>query len=306
MHLRSRRARTLVAASTLLVPASLLVGVQPAAAAPTGLVAIASTLPTWLPKAKTRSAAAPDAAADQAMTVRVYLAPTGGSDALAKAALAVSTPESSEYGQFVTADQFHATYAPSAAAEQTVRSFLTSKGLSVTETGPFRRYVTAQGSVSQLDDTFGISLKTFRHAGQKVVAPTTAAVLPAKVAAQVLTVDGLDTTRVTMTHRASPDVTPPDGYRNGRPCSRFWGQVQATKQADLKTPLPRFEGNTLSYGPCGYTGPQLRLAYENSSNFDGQGRDGRHHRRLRLADHRAATPTGTPGATATARTARAS
>ena len=51
MHLRSRRARLLVAASTLLVPAALLATAQTATAAPSGSVAVASTLPHWLPKA---------------------------------------------------------------------------------------------------------------------------------------------------------------------------------------------------------------------------------------------------------------
>ena len=241
MHLRSRRARLLVAASTLLVPASLLATVQTASAAPAGSVAIPSTLPTWLPKAAAKAKSAAAAAdGDQSLTVRVYLAPSGGADALAKAALAVSTPGSSSYGQFLTADQFHATYAPSAAAEQTVRSFLTGQGLAVAETAPFRRYVTAKGTVSQLDKTFGITLTSFKHAGQSVVAPTTAAVVPAKVGAAILTVDGLDTTKVTMTHRQSPDVDPPAGYKNARPCSRYYGQVDASKAADYKTALPKF------------------------------------------------------------------
>jgi subtilase family serine protease len=75
-----------------------------------------------------------------------------------------------------------------------------------------------------------------------------------------------------MTHSDTPKATtPPAGYRNAKPCSRFWGQVQATKQADFKTPLPKFDGKTLSYAPCGYTGPQLRLAYENNSNLTGSG-----------------------------------
>ena len=132
MHLRSRRARLLVAASTLLVPASLLATVQTATAAPAdGPVAIPSTLPRWLPttKAKIASKAAP-VDTSQTLSVRVFLAPKGGAGALAKAALAVSTPGSASYGQFLTADQFHAGYAPTAASEQSVRGYLTSQGLS--------------------------------------------------------------------------------------------------------------------------------------------------------------------------------
>ncbi|GAA3554591.1 S53 family peptidase [Microlunatus spumicola] len=270
MHLRSRRARLLVAASTLLVPASLLATVQTASAAPTGTVAITSTLPRWLPKTKARvAAAAPDAKADKTLSVKVFLTPKGGSDALAKAALAVSTPGSAGYGQFLTADQFHASYAPTAASEQAVRSYLAGKGLTVSGTAPFRRYVTASGTVAQLDKAFNVELKSFSHLGQKVVAPTTAAALPAKVASAVLTVDGLDTTQVKMSRHAATE--PPAGFKNARPCSRYYGQVAASKQADFKTPLPQFKDTTLSYAPCGYTGPQYRAAYEGDTSLTGAG-----------------------------------
>ena len=270
MHLRSRRARLLVAASTLLVPASLLAGVQTASAAPTGTVVIKSTLPRWLPKTKARvAAAAPEA--DKTLSVKVFLTPNGGSDALAKAALAVSTPGSASYGQFLTADQFHATYAPTAASEQAVRTYLAGKGLTISGTAPFRRYVTASGTVAQLDKAFNVKLKSFSHLGQKVVAPTTAAALPAKVAGAVLTVDGLDTTKVTMSRHAAPTTEPPAGFKNARPCSRYYGQVAASKQADFKTPLPQFKDTTLSYAPCGYTGPQYRAAYEGDTSLTGAG-----------------------------------
>jgi subtilase family serine protease len=272
MHLRSRRARLLVAASTLLVPASLLATAQSASAAPPGLVAVKSTLPRWLPKASSKKvAAAADAKPDRTLTVRVFLAPNGGAGALAKAALAVSTPGSAGYGQFLTADQFHAAYAPSAASEQSVRTFLTSRGLTVTETAPFRRYVTATGTVAQLDQAFAVSLKSFNHLGQKVVAPTTAALLPAKVASAVLTIDGLDTTQVKMTRHAAPTTEPPAGFRNAKPCSRYYGQVAAAKQADFKTALPTFKNTTLSYAPCGYTGRQYRAAYEGDTSLTGAG-----------------------------------
>ena len=273
MHLRSRRARLLVAASTLLVPASLLATATTATAAPaTDLVAIPSTLPSWLPKAKSKVAAgAPEASADQSLTVRVFLTPDGGSKALSAAALAVSTPGSPSYGQFLTADQFHASYAPSAASEQTVRTFLTGKGLTVTSTAPFRRYVTAKGTVAQLDKAFGVSLKKFSHLGQKVLAPTTAAEVPADVASSVLTIDGLDTTQIKMTRHASPTTDPPAGFRNAKPCSINYGDVAASKQADFKTPLPKFKDTTLSYAPCGYTGPQYRATYEGDTSLTGAG-----------------------------------
>jgi len=98
-------------------------------------------------------------------------------------------------------------------------------------------------------------------------------------------VTGLDTTSYTKTANrispanqkgvakgaTNPNVTPPTGFVNARPCSIYYGQVSAQYQADFSTPLPTFQGQTLSYAPCGYTGPQFRAAYENNSNLTGKG-----------------------------------
>jgi subtilase family serine protease len=58
---------------------------------------------------------------------------------------------------------------------------------------------------------------------------------------------------------------------NARPCSNFYGQVPAQFQADFKTPLPKFNGKTLPYAPCGYQPAQLRSAYEAGSQYNGAG-----------------------------------
>jgi subtilase family serine protease len=75
-----------------------------------------------------------------------------------------------------------------------------------------------------------------------------------------------------MTPASKQQAPPPDGFRNARPCSRYYGSVAATYQADFKTKLPKFRGTTLSYAPCGYTGTQFRGAYEGAKNkLDGHG-----------------------------------
>ena len=51
----------------------------------------------------------------------------------------------------------------------------------------------------------------------------------------------------------------------------LYGQIPATYKADYTTPLPQFNGQTLAYAPCGYTGPQLRAAYEGNTTLDGSG-----------------------------------
>ena len=274
MHLRSRRSRLIAAAAALLVPAGALATAQPAAAAPTGLVAVDATVPHWLTAsrsgARTLAKASP-ADAKKKLDIKVYLAPKGGQQALEQAVAAVSDPSSATYQQFLTTKQYRAAYEPTKASATKVTRWLEAKHLKVIGTEAQRRYVSARGTIAQLDHAFGITLTDLNHDGQRVVAPTTPAMVPAGVASSVLTVGGLDTTVNRMEHRQSPKVTPPDGFLNGRPCSLSFGQVKANLQADFKTPLPKFQGKTLSYSPCGYTGPQLPAAYTKDTTLSGAG-----------------------------------
>jgi subtilase family serine protease len=257
-------------------------------AAPSPTSTIAGTLPRWLPSTPSRLAlrAAPS---DAAQSVRVYLSPRGGLDALRSAVAAVSTPGSPTYGKYLSQPQYAATYGPTESAATTVANYLASAGLHVDSVEANRRYVAATGTRAQLERTFGVTLAGFTHDGQSVVAPTTAASLPRAVAADVLTISGLDTSvqrmasqrisgddtvaagSTTATDAAAnrtaaaasaagvrrPVIAPPAGYVVGRPCSQFYGNVLAEYQADYQTPLPAFHGQTLSYAPCGYTAPQL-------------------------------------------------
>src|SRR3954471_22484263 len=60
-------------------------------------------------------------------SLRVYLAPRGGEDALKAAVAAVSTPGSASYGQYLTPQQFHARWDPTAATVKTVEQWLKSE-----------------------------------------------------------------------------------------------------------------------------------------------------------------------------------
>ncbi|MCW2810861.1 MAG: physarolisin [Friedmanniella sp.] len=264
------RPRLLAAGAALLVPAALLLGVPQALAAPPALARVPSTMPRWLASGQARRDAAP--AATGTLSVRVYLAPRGGQAALESAVGALSDPHSARYGQWLSADQYRAAYRPSDAALSRVRGYLTGQGLAVTGVEAQRRYVSARGTVAQLQRTFHVSLRRFSHDGQQVTAPTAAVQLPPTLAGSVLTVTGLDTTVAKMTNRQSGrSVTPPPAFANARPCSTYFGQLTATYQADYKTKLPKFGGKTLPYATCGYTGPQLRTAYEADSALTGKG-----------------------------------
>lgn len=264
MQRRTTVRTTLVVGAVAALVAGTLATAPGAAAAPSRHV-LRNSAPSWLAKARHNGQANPR----NAVSLRVYLAPQGGLDALKAAAVAVATPGSATYRQFITSDQYVARYAPTAASVASVSSWLRSTGLRVTGVGDDNRYITAAGTVSAAQGAFGVSLQNYSHDGQTVQAPSSDASVPDSVANAVLAVGGLDTTKNIA--RVGAPIPPPPAFANGRPCSIYYGQIEAKYQADFKTKLPKFQGATLPYAPCGYTGPQYRAAYENNSALDGSG-----------------------------------
>ena len=298
MHKRTITA-ALISASTLV--AGVLVAAPGAQARPAPK-AVPHTKPAWLGHAQHLG----HADAKSGVNARVYLAPNGGTNALKAAVAAVSTPGSASYKHFLSPTQYQAQYGTTDATVHQVPSWLTSNGLKVTGVESHNRYVSISGTVAAAQKAFGSSIDRYRHDGQTVQAPTSDLTVPGSVAGSVLTVTGLDTTPQRNAPNNQADAPPPAGFRNARPCSIYYGQVQAKYQADFKTPLPKFDGKTLPYAPCGYTGPQFRAAYEGNDGPRRQRRDRRDHRRVRRADDRAGRQEVRRTTTATAATPPAS
>ncbi len=260
--------RTIMAALTTAtaLAAGGLAGLPSAQAAPTPAV-IAHSKPSWVGHAP--HLGAPNSRS--AVHARVYLAPRGGFAALRDAALAASTPGSASYHHFLSTAQYNARFAPSSSAVHSVESWLRSAGLKVAGVAPHNRYLTIGGSVAQADKAFATSIQRYRHNGLDVQAPSSELKVPASLASSVLTVTGLSTTPHRVVPKATAAIPAPGGFRNARPCSTYFGQVTAKFQADFRTPLPKFQGATLPYAPCGYTGPQYRAAYEGATALSGAG-----------------------------------
>jgi len=241
------------------------VATVPAANAAPHRKAVPRTAPSWVSHADSLG----KVASGKTTSFRVYLQPRGGTAALKAAVDEVSTPGSATYRHFLSATQYHSRFDAPRSTVDTVSGFLRDYHLSVTGVEAHNRYLQVRGSAADVQKALGVTLKNFRHHGQVVQANTSAVTLPADIAGYVTTVTGLDTTPSKVTH----DDPPPAGFRNARPCSRYYGQVQAKYQADFKTPLPKFRNQTLPYAPCGYTGPQYRAAYEgaNPSGLSGAG-----------------------------------
>jgi subtilase family serine protease len=263
MHNRSITA----AAITVITVLATAVATATTAAAAPSTKAIPNTKPLWTAHA-VHLGAAPDTATVHA---RVYLAPRGGLAAVKQAAIAMSTPGSASYHKFLSPAQYRARFGTTASTVRAVSAYLRSAGLTITRVGAGNRFVTVRGTVSAAEKAFGTQLARFRHDGRSVQAPTSLVRVPTRIASSVLTVSGLDTTPRIVRPASGPADQFPAGFRNGRPCSSYYGEIPATAKADGTTPLPQFDGQTLPYAICGYTGPQFRAAYENDSSLDGTG-----------------------------------
>jgi subtilase family serine protease len=237
----------------------------PGAGAATARKQIPNSLPSWVAHA-TSSGRVSSAGR---INFRVYLAPNGGLAALKAEVAKVSTPGSSSYRSFLTARQYHAKYDPSSSEVASVASWLKQNGLAVTGVETHKRYISARGSVADTSKAFDTSIGNYRYKGRQVRANSTPLSVPLSVASSILTVTGVNNAP----HKAKHQTAPPEpGFRNGRPCSIYYGQIRAKHQADYTTPIPPFNGKTLPYSVCGYTGPQLRSAYEDNLSAGSTGR----------------------------------
>jgi subtilase family serine protease len=213
--------------------------------------AIADSHPTWAVAAKRLSS---KAVTSGTVNARVYLAPSHQAE-LAGDVAAVSSPASTSYRHFWTTAEVRKEFAPSAAQVASVKSWLTSAGLSVTKTDakyPAGAYVGVRGSVAAASKAFGVTFGTYRGPdGASDRAPNQAATAPSSIASSVLAVSGLDTAKSQIKPQLPP---PPQNYWPAKPCSTYYGEKIATNK-------PTAYGKHQPWNVCGYTPSQIRGAY---------------------------------------------
>jgi subtilase family serine protease len=214
-------------------------------------------------------------AASDPVSFTVALALRNAADA-ERFAAAVSDPNNTQYGRYLTPAQFNARYAPTDDQVARVRGFLTSQGITVNKVAEGNRWIAATGSVAQVNQAFGAQLKTYTWRGKQLKAPSKTASVPSSIKADVLTVTGLDESaklRRPFNHTVdpagvralstSPGATPPPAGQ----CSTFWAQnYQTLPPAYGKTTFPTYI--------CGYSPAQLQGAYDVKPAI-ASGRDGR-------------------------------
>src|ERR1700733_9861371 len=224
--------------------------------------AIADSHPQWAVAAKRLSS---KAVTSGTVNARVSLAPSHQAE-LSGDVAAVSSPASKSYRHFWTVSAVRKEFAPSTAEVASVKSWLTSAGLSVTRTDakyPAGAYVGVRGSVAAASKAFGVTFGTYKSPdGQSARAPEQAATAPSSVASSVVAVSGLDTAKSAI----KPQLPPPGpNYWVAKPCSTYYGQKTATNK-------PKAYGKFQPWTNCGYTPSQVRGAYGvTASGMTGQG-----------------------------------
>jgi subtilase family serine protease len=213
-----------------------------------GRQAISGSKPPW--EANTNFKQVGTVPSGAKVSAKVWLA-ANNADALKALAQAVSDPTSSQYGKFLSHDQYMSQYAPTQAQVKAVKQWLKGANLKVGKVGPDNHYVTVSGAASDVQTAFGTQLGLFSVQGKQVQAPTSDLSVPDAVAGVVLAVTGL----TPVGHVVSPsDLGAPAGFVNATPCSSYYGEKTANT-------LPKFKGKYLPYAPCGYTPSQFRGAY---------------------------------------------
>jgi subtilase family serine protease len=251
-----RRALATLGATALVVP---FLGSGAAMAAP-DRVTVPGTSPSWAQPAK--ATGTPAASDSVTFAVALPLRDAAGADRLAQD---LTDPNSETYGNYLTAAQFNARFAPTDAAVARVKSFLAGQGITVTGVADGNRWVAANGSVAQVNKAFGTVLRTYAWDGKQLKAPSTPVSVPASVAGDVAQVTGLDDGAL-LRHpfnksvsdagsSASPQAVQPGATRPpASTCSTYWGQHSQTLPAAYgKTAFPTYI--------CGYSPAQLQDAY---------------------------------------------
>jgi subtilase family serine protease len=264
-----RSARSLTAATALAGAAVLATGLMalPASAAGSGRSTLVGSQPAWA-NAKALKSAAPTT---DYVNLRVNL---GWRDegAAQQMALAVSTPGSASYHQFLSPAQFRQQFAPSQTDVTAVQQFLHNAGFSIIDTPSNNHFVAAEGTVAQAQAAFGVQLGEYSAYGQTLRAPESAVSVPSSLAGIVQSVTGLDQSSQLLgtdnTQGNSPKQNhgaPGIGFRAGQPCSMWYGEKTAA------TPnAPAYGTSTKPIAPCGYTPAQVRGLY----GLDGVSADG--------------------------------
>jgi len=166
-------------------------------------------------------------ALDPATTLRISVAlQMQNTQALQNLVAQQATPGSANFNKYITPRQFDATYAPSIASMKAVRNYLAGAGLSNIAVEPNRLFVTATGTVAQIQAAFNTSLSRFKQKGKEIFVNTTPAQVPQALSGIVLSVLGLNNVQAT-TPMTKCDVSDPQCLRFTYDPQTYWAAYDA-------------------------------------------------------------------------------
>jgi subtilase family serine protease len=105
---------------------------------------------------------------------------------------AIYNPQSPQYHQYLTPDQFNQLFAPTPDQVQQVVSFLQGQGLTVTSIAPNNLLIDATGSVAQVQQAFNVQINNYQVGNQTFYANATSPSVPASISPLITSIGGLD------------------------------------------------------------------------------------------------------------------
>src|SRR6266516_1783050 len=105
---------------------------------------------------------------------------------------AIYDPQSPQYHQYLTPDQFNQLFAPAPDQVQQVVSFLQGQGLTVTSIAPNNLLIDATGSVAQVEQAFNIQINNYQEGNQTFYSNATSPSIPTSISPLITSIGGLD------------------------------------------------------------------------------------------------------------------
>ncbi|GAC1390440.1 MAG: hypothetical protein NVS4B11_12450 [Ktedonobacteraceae bacterium] len=105
---------------------------------------------------------------------------------------ALYDPQSPQYHQYLTPDQFTQIFAPTSDQVQQVTNYLQSQGLTITNIAPNNLLIDATGSIGQVQQSFHVQINNYQLGSRTFYANNVAPSLPASISALISSISGLD------------------------------------------------------------------------------------------------------------------
>ncbi|RJQ66201.1 hypothetical protein D5S17_35860 [Pseudonocardiaceae bacterium YIM PH 21723] len=199
--------------------------------------------------------------AEEQLKLQVVL-PLRDADGAAALAKAVSTPGSPQRGKYLTPQQFDARFAPEQGTVDAVRSWLSDKGLQVSQVASNRRMVEVSGSAAKVQDAFGAKLGLYSVAGKTKRAVSSPVRIPFKLKGKISAVLGLNQTTFSPQHMRAVPQAPAAGQAD-QYCANYFGEHNNTDVPQRS----QLQSNII----CGYNAGQTRDMYGLTEKNTGEG-----------------------------------